>query len=263
MAMKAKRLEVMPGVNFSFYYREGDNPLTLVFIHGLGDRKETHKQAAEYNALADYELLIVDQIGYGDSSNPEGFSYAMKAQAKALLKLVNHLGVDEMVLVPHSMGGPVALELAEMTEDRVKGIIYAEGNVDFNDCFFSNWIITKHTYEKWVDEGFIRILERYKANPDQAQYVSSFEKAGPVSTYRSSEDLVDVSKRDDIRDRLVELDIPVLAVFGEKNRGKFTSEDKLGEVFPLVFIQDAAHSMMLDNPDAYYHEVAKFVKKMV
>ncbi|MBD3172025.1 alpha/beta fold hydrolase [Candidatus Bathyarchaeota archaeon] len=262
MLMKAKSLEVEPGVEFSFYYREGDKPLTLVFIHGLGDWKETHKPAAEYKALADYGLLIVDQIGYRDSSNPEGFNYAMKAQAEALLKLVNQLGVDEMVLVPHSMGGPVALELAEMTEDRVKGIIYAEGNVDFNDCFFSNWIITNHTYEEWVDEGFTRILERYRVNPDQAQYVVSFEKAGPVSTYRSSEDLVDVSKRDDIKDRLVELDIPVLAVFGEKNRGKFTSENKLGEAFPLVFIPDAAHSMMLDNPDEYYNEIANFVKSI-
>ena len=179
-----------------------------------------------------------------------------------LLKLIDKLGIKEVVLVPHSMGGPVALELAEMIENRVKGIVYAEGNVDFNDCFFSNWIITKHTYEEWVGGVFQGILERYKQDPEQANYVTSFSKAGPVSTYRSSEDLVMVSKKDDIRDRLAALKIPVLAVFCEKNKGKFTSEAKMAEKFPLVFIPDAEHSMMVDNPDDYYREIARFVKSI-
>lgn len=258
--MKAERLTVEPGVEFSFYYRKGVKPLTLVFIHGLGDWKETHKKAAEYPELSDYGILIVDQIGYGDSSNPEGFNYTMKEQAEKLLKLINKLGISDVVLVPHSMGGPVAVDLSEMLEKRVKGIVYAEGNVDFNDCFFSNWIITKHSYDEWVGTVFNDILERYKKDPNQANYVISFGKAGPVPTFRSSVDLVAVSKKDDIRDRLVSLDVPVLAVFGEKNKGKFTSEAKMGEAFPLVFISGAEHSMMVDNPDEYYKEIAEFVK---
>ena len=261
MAMKADRQVVSPEVEYAYYYRKG-GMATLVFIHGLGDWKETHLKATKYQELADYGILIIDQIGYGDSSNPVGFNYTMKEQAEMLLKLIDKLGIKEVVLVPHSMGGPVALELAEMIENRVKGIVYAEGNVDFNDCFFSNWIITKHTYEEWVGGVFQGILERYKQDPEQANYVTSFSKAGPVSTYRSSEDLVMVSKKDDIRDRLAALKIPVLAVFCEKNKGKFTSEAKMAEKFPLVFIPDAEHSMMVDNPDDYYREIARFVKSI-
>ena len=247
---------------FSYYYRKGA-PVTLVFIHGLGDWKETHLKASEYSELADYGLLIVDQIGYGDSSHPEGFDYTMKAQAEKLLKLIDKLDIDEVVLVPHSMGGPVALNLAEFMGVRVKGIVYAEGNVDFNDFFGSNWIISNHTYDDWISERFNAILEGYKKNPEQAKYAISFSKAGPETIYRSSEDLVAVSKKDDIKDRLVALDVPVLAVYGEKNRGKFTSEAKLGEVFPLVFIPNAAHGMMVDNPDAYYREISLFLEKIL
>ncbi|MCW4011480.1 MAG: alpha/beta hydrolase [Candidatus Bathyarchaeota archaeon] len=259
--MKAERQVVAPGVEYAYYYRKGSEP-TLVFIHGLGDWKETHLKATEYPELADYDILIIDQIGYGDSSNPEDFNYTMKEQAEMLLKLLDKLGINEVVLVPHSMGGPVAIDLAEMMGSRVKGIVYAEGNVDYNDCFFSNWIITKQTYDEWVGGVFNGILERYKQDPNQAKYVISFGKAGPVSTYRSSEDLVAVSKKDDIRDRLADLKIPVLAVFGEKNKGKFTSEAKMDEKFPLVFIPGAEHSMMVDNPDDYYREIARFVKSI-
>ena len=261
MAMKAERQVVAPGVEYAYYYRKAGEPV-LVFIHGLGDWKETHLKSTEYPELADYGVLIIDQIGYGDSSNPEGFNYTMKEQAEMLLKLIEKLGIKDVVLVPHSMGGPVAVELAEMMDDRVKGIVYAEGNVDFNDCFSSNWIITKHTYDEWVGESFQGILERYKQDPDQAKYAVSFGKAGPVSTYLSSEDLIAVSKKDEIRDRLAALNVPVLAIFGEKNKGKFTSEAKMAEKFPLVFIPGAEHSMMTDNPDSYYHEIARFVKSI-
>ncbi len=206
--------------------------------------------------------MIIDQIGYGDSSNPGGFNYTMKEQAEMLLKMIDKLGIKDVVLVPHSMGGPVAVELAEMMDDRVKGIVYAEGNVDFNDCFFSNWIITKHTYDEWVGGVFKGILERYRQDPKQAKYAIPFGKAKSVSTYLSSEDLVAVSKKDDIRDRLAALNVPVLAIFGEKNKGKFTSEAKMAEKFPLIFIPGAEHSMMVDNSDAYYHEIARFVKSI-
>ena len=260
--MKSERFEVEPDTVFSYYLREGVKPVTLVFIHGLGDRKETHLKAADYPELSDYGLLIVDQIGYGDSSHPDGFTYSMRSQAEALKKLIDKLGISDVVLMPHSMGGPVAVELAEMLGTRVKGIVYAEGNVDFGDCFFSNWIITKYTYDQWVNEAFPKLLERYKNDSAQVKYAVSFGKAGAVSTYRSSEDLVAVSKKDDIVERLVTLMVPILAVFGEKNRGRFASEKKLGEVFPLVFIPNAAHSMMVDNPDAFYHEVSAFLKKV-
>lgn len=206
--------------------------------------------------------MIIDQIGYGDSSNLGGFNYTMKEQAEMLLKMIDKLGIKDVVLVPHSMGGPVAVELAEMMDDRVKGIVYAEGNVDFNDCFFSNWIITKHTYDEWVGGVFQGILERYRQDPKQAKYAIPFGKAKSVSTYLSSEDLVAVSKKDGIRDRLAALNVPVLAIFGEKNKGKFTSEAKMAEKFPLVFIPGAEHSMMVDNSDAYYHEIARFVKSI-
>ncbi|MBE0633432.1 hypothetical protein IH574_02580 [Candidatus Bathyarchaeota archaeon] len=71
--MKSERFEVEPDTVFSYYLREGVKPVTLVFIHGLGDQKETHLNAAEYPELSDYGLLIVDQIGYGARAQYVGY----------------------------------------------------------------------------------------------------------------------------------------------------------------------------------------------
>jgi hypothetical protein len=61
--MIAQTLKVEPYTLFSYYHREGEKPVTLVYKQGLGDRKETHLKAAEYPELSDYGVLIVDQIG--------------------------------------------------------------------------------------------------------------------------------------------------------------------------------------------------------
>jgi pimeloyl-ACP methyl ester carboxylesterase len=96
-------------------------------------------------------------------------------------------------------------------------------------------------------------------DPEQRFFTDMFKMAGPVTSYKASEKLVEVSKTDTLKDRLIDLGVPVLVVFGEENRGNFTSESKLGSVFPLVFIPEAGHAMMKDNPDAFFGEVIKFI----
>ena len=64
-----------------------------------------------------------------------------------------------------------------------------------------------------------------------------------------------VSKTDTLAGELKALNLPTLVVYGEKNRGLWTSEKKMKELFPLVFIPGAAHIMMADNPEVFYSEV--------
>jgi len=52
----------------------------------------------------------------------------------------------------------------------------------------------------------------------------------------------------------------VLVIYGEKNKGLWTSEKKMVDQFSLVYIPGAGHAMMEDNPDAFYGAVIRFVK---
>jgi len=69
----------------------------------------------------------------------------MREQAEVVKTLIDALLVEgDVVFIPHSMGDPIGIYLAP----RVRGIVYAEGNIDINDCFGSNAIITKYTYDE-------------------------------------------------------------------------------------------------------------------
>ncbi len=248
--------------SFSYTYHRGKKPLTVLPIHGLGGSKEYWQLIHNYPELTQYSILVPDLVGYGDSQPvPKGFKYTMKEQAAAVKALIDALAIKgDILLLPHSMGGPIGIYLAKLLGKRVKGIVYCEGNIDFDDCFGSNLVITKFTFDEYVAMGFEKGLNAMQKRGEHAGIIESQAKAGAVTIYRSSEDLVKVSKEDKLAGELKALSVPTLVVYGEKNKGLWTSEKKMAALFPLVYTPRAGHIMMVDNPDYFYDEVARFAK---
>ncbi|MCX6648368.1 MAG: alpha/beta hydrolase [Candidatus Bathyarchaeota archaeon] len=261
--MKGETIKAGP-YTLSYTYHRGKKPLTIVPIHGLGGSKDYWQPMHDYPELAAYSILVPDLVGYGDSQPaPKGFKYTMREQAAAVKALIDAVGVKgDILLIPHSMGGPIGVYLAQLLGTRVKGIVYAEGNIDFDDCFGSNLVITKYTYDEYLKTGFQRDLDGMEKRGYPPSIVASQAKAGAVTIYRSSEDLVKVSKEDKLAGELKALKVPTLVVYGEKNKGLWTSEKKMAALFPLVYTPGAAHMMMADNPSAFYGEVTKFIKAL-
>ena len=260
-----KKITLNNKIYYSVLYSNNSTKSTILFIHGLGSAKEDFLEAIQYPGFQNYNLLAVDLLGHGDSAKPKNFSYTMIDQAKNLKELLIHLSFDEnIVIIAHSMGGPISIILAEMLNQKAKAIVYAEGNIDFGDCFGSNAIITTGNLIEWKNKNFQKMVDFLKAeiNIEQSNYVVNFEKAGPETTYLSSRDLVEQSKKDNLIQRLINLDIPILPIFGEKNKGKFTSEEKIGKHFPIKYITDAEHDMMLSNPVEFYSFIREFLNTL-
>jgi len=260
--LEEKNFTLSEEANLSYIFWSGAKKLTIVFIHGLGSNKYDFLDAFNFEELVYYNLVLVDLVGHGNSKAPDTFTYSMKDQAEALLKLLECLEISEdIIIVAHSMGGPIGIHLAELLGNRSVGIVYAEGNLDEGDCFLSNEVVTKFTFDEWLETGFETYLEIFSKDPLSKRYTNAFKKAGPITTYNSSVDLVKISKGDELLAKLKALSIPVLAVFGEKNKGKFTSEEKLSAAFPLMYISDADHDMMYQNPKKFYESLIDFLSQ--
>ncbi len=263
--MQSLTMHIDSRIQLSYYHRKSNNGLTLILIHGLGGSKNDYLDAFSNHLLKEYGLLAVDLVGHNDSTTPINFTYAMNTQAKVLLKLIEKLELaDDFILLCHSMGGPVGVYLAETLSSKVKGIIYAEGNVDENDCFFSLSIIEQYTIAEWKGIGFATVLNSLEEMADEAIelfFAKSFAKAGPITTYKSSLDLVRESRSGHLFERLVNLDLPTIVIFGEENKGKFTSEQKLAKKFPINYIPNAGHAMMYNNPVIFYEVILGFLNK--
>lgn len=68
-------------------------------------------------------LLIPDLPGFGDSQAGRHFVPSMKLYVDALHGFLDSLDVDEAVLVGHSMGGAVAMQLALSDPERFPGMM--------------------------------------------------------------------------------------------------------------------------------------------
>jgi pimeloyl-ACP methyl ester carboxylesterase len=102
----------------------GAGDTALVFLHGwCGDRLWWKHQADAF--AKDYRVVTVDQAGHGESGKgrKEWTIDAFAADAQAVVK---HLGLKRVILVGHSMGGPVALAAAK----RMPGTVVAVVGVD-------------------------------------------------------------------------------------------------------------------------------------
>jgi len=107
-----------------YFYREvgENNPDTILMIHGfLGS---SYDFIDVMNALKDrYHVIAVDMIGFGLSEKPIDFHYAKQNQAQGLVKFLDTLGIDEVTIMAHSMGGEVSIHLAHDYPDYVNEMI--------------------------------------------------------------------------------------------------------------------------------------------
>ena len=117
----ATRIAIAPDGVHVQYRVYGNGEPALVFIHGWScDSNYWREQLAAFDKK--YTLVTVDLAGHGGTDgNRTDWSIARFGQdvATALSAVPN----KQVVLVGHSMGGPVAIEAARLLKGRVIGII--------------------------------------------------------------------------------------------------------------------------------------------
>jgi pimeloyl-ACP methyl ester carboxylesterase len=100
------------------HYREtGQGEKTLVILHGLLGSGANWLPQAELFAEKGYRVLLPDARNHGQSfHDPQHDAHSMSDD---LFGLLDHLGIDEVDLIGHSMGGMTAMECALRAPRRV------------------------------------------------------------------------------------------------------------------------------------------------
>lgn len=93
---------------------------TIVLIHGfLEDSTMWNSVSKELSKK--YRVICIDLLGHGKTENL-GYIHTMQDQATMVIAVLKHLRLRKYILVGHSMGGYIALEICKLAPTNVKGL---------------------------------------------------------------------------------------------------------------------------------------------
>jgi pimeloyl-ACP methyl ester carboxylesterase len=98
---------------------------TLLCVHGSAATAHWFDYVAA-GLRADFRVLSLDQRGHGDSTWAADGNYTYARYALDLAAVIEHIGVDDIVLVGHSMGGMVSLACAATAPPRVGQLVMVD-----------------------------------------------------------------------------------------------------------------------------------------
>jgi pimeloyl-ACP methyl ester carboxylesterase len=104
------------------YVDEGTGPAVLL-AHGIYGGHVNATDMVEVVLGSGYRTIGPSRFGYFGSSLPADAT--VEGQADAYVKLLDHLGIDKVIAVGYSAGGPSAVALALNHPARLYGLILA------------------------------------------------------------------------------------------------------------------------------------------
>ncbi len=264
MAPSERSIETRFGV-LRYFRATGGGDLCCLFIHGLGADRSWFEAQYSGHDLAFADWIVPDLLGHGTSARPDDeAAYRMQSQAAVLAEVLRAEAVRRVVLVAHSMGGPIALRLTELLgadAPRLAGLVYAEGNIDEGDAFLSRHIASQ-TAESFARRGWNRLVRSLAGEGSNDAYLQSLRVAGWRTVHASAVSLVEHSVPAVTVPLLTGIHAPALFLFGEKNQGRFTSEAVARTLGEVRFVPGAGHALYLDNPAAFWDLVRAFCRSL-
>ena len=211
-----------------------------VLIHGwISERADLRAVGA---ALAPtYRVVALDAPGHGESAVPDPDTaaprLAIPAQAADVAALCDHLGVSGALLVGHSAGGAVAVELAARRPDLAAAVVALDGTMLFRKEVLAGVepLLAALRTPAWREamNGFLR--QSYLPSDDPALLAAELAAVARMPQHVVAavpEQFLEWDAEVALRD----LRAPLLYV----DAGQMTDLDRLAELVPTVAIARAA-----------------------
>lgn len=91
----------------------------VVLVHGLGGHAEDWRNLMPFLRRAGFRVYAPDLPGYGRSQKPKNFSYSVQDEANIVVAFMDKLGLKQVDLGGHSMGGWIVQLIAYQHPDRI------------------------------------------------------------------------------------------------------------------------------------------------
>jgi pimeloyl-ACP methyl ester carboxylesterase len=136
------------------------NGRPLILLHGLLLSQEMHRPLAEALAARGNRVITVDLLGHGHSDRPRDmWRYSMATYGAQVLALMDHLEIEQAVVMGTSLGANAALEIAARSPERLRGMVIEMPVLD-NGLLWSALTFTPLLVALTFGEPLMKLLAR-------------------------------------------------------------------------------------------------------
>jgi pimeloyl-ACP methyl ester carboxylesterase len=231
----------------------------LLFVHGAGENGEIWERQAEFFKRK-HSAFRLDLPGHG-GSDPRGED-RISAYAEWVRRTSEKLFAKRpFVLVGHSMGGAIVLEIALDPPAGLSGLVLVGTGAKL--------AVTHAIFQMLAEnpEAFFQSIDQYAFSPAAPQ--ASRERFIRVTRQCPPSVIFDDFKACDyfdIRNRLPEIKLPTLVLCGEEDQltpvkySRYLHENIAAS--RRVLIPQAGHMVMTEQPDLFNRAVTSFLDNL-
>jgi pimeloyl-ACP methyl ester carboxylesterase len=249
----AARVAIAPDGVHVQYRVYGTGEAALVFIHGWScDSNYWREQIPAFRAK--YTLVTVDLAGHG-GTDANRADWTMAAFGQDVATALSAVPNQQIILVGHSMGGPVALEAARLLKGRVAGIIGV-------DTFKSIGApkptpaqvdaIIKPFEADFIGQTRALVADHLFVKGEHAQLAQKIAYDMSLSTPRVAVPALRAVLQYDFTDALKDISVPIVAI--NSDLGEPVNEARIRKVLPkfrAVTLAGDGHFLMMEDPQRF------------
>lgn len=244
---------------------------TIVFIHGFSSSYFLHDVFAKNNDFVDHDYLSINLGGheFNQSESKSLKEYDVEHYVKQLQKVIEQKHLYNMILIGHSMGGGIALFLANKLGPRVKGMILVD---PINPSIYWSKVGIKYLlstlYNKPKNIRDLEVEKKYIDDKVIEQYldyeVERFLKNKKKFLFIGSK-LINPSLLFKMDKLYKSIDIPTMVIMGSKDRVIPYKETKryisslTNRKIKFQTIENAAHIPFIESFEKYNDLVWRFI----
>ena len=247
------------------FYQDKGQGKVVVLLHGFLETSSMWEDLAVKMA-SDHRVITIDLLGHGQTGCL-GYIHTMEMMAEAVVCVLKHLKITKSVFVGHSMGGYVALALAEAFPQRIDGLCL------MNSTPFADNLERQTNREraikavKYNHKNFIRMSIVNLFSPDnRLQFAEEIESINLEAMDLPLQGIVAALEGMKIRrDRsnvLKQMTAPKLVILGRKD--PVLEYDKLKEQLRGIKLKivdfSGGHMSQIENKNELSYNLERFIE---